>query len=684
MIYRPEIDGLRALAVMAVILHHFDRNILPSGYLGVDLFFVISGYVITASLSHRKYSSIQNVFISFYSRRVKRLVPALIFCVVVTSFIIFLFNQVPGVSIKTGMSALFGVSNLYLFHQSTDYFGQSAELNFFTHTWSLGVEEQFYLVFPFILWFTGFLRRTQSGSARLLLVIGTLSVLSLVSYVYLSSRNPNLAYFLTPFRFWELGIGCLFFLLVQERSEINIPFHKLNSGFLLFLIIAVFFAPASVQVSATVAVVGLTALLIASLRTGTVTHRILTFRPIVYIGLLSYSLYLWHWSILTLSRWTIGIHWWSVPIQLGLIFLLAYISYTYIEKPFRHLRWSSHKFMDISYALFFSLLVTVVVFIPSHHYSNSLYLGNANTLPFGNSDSSVIARSSSDPAFLSALSIAERNLIDCNMTPHHLSGDSYRPAPLVNETFIDNCLSTPNRKIILVGDSFAGVVGKHIAHAAWTLGYDFSSITGYGCPYPLDIKNIFARSKSYCEIESSIIKHSIEKNMSSGDILVLRLYFPKTEYIELSEQTLISDYSTYDEEISSLTEIAQSKGASVLIIGSNATAILPTGCDRQEWFNYPKMTNKECGFVNMNLAVVNRFSIGHNQYLSRVSNSGNMSFSFVDPMAYICSDDQKTCPVFNSEMYFMFDQYHLSMAAIDKFYPPLFSELKRLSRVDSP
>ena len=98
--YRPEIDGLRALAVTAVILHHFDRAILPSGFLGVDLFFVISGYVITASLWHRNHSSTKDVLLGFYSRRVKRLVPALIFCVAITSLFAFLFSPTPGISIK--------------------------------------------------------------------------------------------------------------------------------------------------------------------------------------------------------------------------------------------------------------------------------------------------------------------------------------------------------------------------------------------------------------------------------------------------------------------------------------------------------------------------------------------------------------------------------------------------------
>ena len=144
--YRPEIDGLRAFAVAAVIINHFNKDILPGGYLGVDIFFVISGYVITSSLFERPSKDFRDFISGFYSRRVKRLVPALSVFVLTTSIAICLFNSLPAVSLQTGLTSLFGLSNLYLLWQSTDYFAHSAEINVFTHTWSLGVEEQFYIV----------------------------------------------------------------------------------------------------------------------------------------------------------------------------------------------------------------------------------------------------------------------------------------------------------------------------------------------------------------------------------------------------------------------------------------------------------------------------------------------------------------------------------------------------------
>ena len=132
--YHPAIDGLRAIAVIAVIINHFDHGALPSGYLGVDIFFVISGYVITASLATRQDQSARELLFGFYQRRVKRLYPALVACVLLTGIVLCFFNPEPLPQLKTAAFSLFGASNIQLHFNAIDYWGEPAELNPFTHT----------------------------------------------------------------------------------------------------------------------------------------------------------------------------------------------------------------------------------------------------------------------------------------------------------------------------------------------------------------------------------------------------------------------------------------------------------------------------------------------------------------------------------------------------------------------
>ena len=350
--YSPEIDGLRALAVISVIINHFNTDLLPSGYVGVDIFFVISGYVIASSLYNSPGKTLADVFLGFYTRRVKRLVPALILCVVITGVLICLFDERPGASLKTGITSLFGLSNIYLLRRATDYFASLSQLNVFMHTWSLGVEEQFYILFPFIVWFTGFGRAHPKGLDNLGRVVGVLAIGSLVAFVPLSASNQPAAFFLMPTRLWELSAGSLVFVALNrvQRSSLRL-LARVSPLVVMLSIVAVLFIPAQFFVRSTIAVVLLTALLIASIRPRTTAYQILSHPTAVYVGRISYSLYLWHWSVLAISRWTIGIHWWCVPLQAGLMLLLAGASYRYVENPMRHAEWSAFRWRSIGYGL---------------------------------------------------------------------------------------------------------------------------------------------------------------------------------------------------------------------------------------------------------------------------------------------------------------------------------------------
>ncbi len=374
--YRPEIDGLRAFAVTAVIINHFNKDILPGGYLGVDIFFVISGFVITSSLYQRPSKNFKDFISGFYERRIKRLVPALSVFVLITSFAICLFNPNPSVSLLTGLSSLFGLSNLYLFRESTDYFAQSTELNVFTHTWSLGVEEQFYILFPLLIWFSGFGRQTKNGIRNLFIIIGVLTIASLIKFIYLYPINQSAAYFLMPNRFWEMASGCLLFIGLQKRKSIEQFFEKVPPILVLGLIVGIMFLPMSLATTSTVAVVILSLVLIISLKKGKAEYNFFTNSRVVYLGLISYSLYLWHWGVLSISRWTIGIHWWSAPFQVALVFGLAVASYRWIETPLRKGNWFGKRWKTIVVGGGIIITLFAGIFALVKPLKGKLFIGN--------------------------------------------------------------------------------------------------------------------------------------------------------------------------------------------------------------------------------------------------------------------------------------------------------------------
>jgi peptidoglycan/LPS O-acetylase OafA/YrhL len=434
--YRPDITGLRALAVVAVIINHFNKDILPSGYLGVDIFFVISGFVITSSLSSRPSKNFADLITGFYAKRIKRLVPALVLFIAIASILICLFQQNPDTSLRTAISALFGFSNLYLLKQATDYFASSSDLNVFTHTWSLGVEEQFYFLFPILVWFTGFGRLTAKGFSNLFWVSGILSAASLLSFIYLYQTNQPAAYFSMPTRFWEMGAGCVLFLGLQHPSRLVRGIKRIPPFAVIVGIVGVLSIPLQFAVIATIVVVVLTAILIACLRSGTACYKLLTHQGVVYIGTISYSLYLWHWGVLALSRWTIGIHWWSIPFQVILMLLLSVGLYHYVETPLRHVDWHPLRWKSIVYGIGVLLttasLMTLLLVVGG---KSLLYTGeklapeNVNLLGSGGTNGTILLIGDSHADHFAKMTKA---IAIENSMRHKVVSEGATPFPMVN------------------------------------------------------------------------------------------------------------------------------------------------------------------------------------------------------------------------------------------------------------
>jgi peptidoglycan/LPS O-acetylase OafA/YrhL len=375
--YRPEIDGLRAVAVAAVILFHYFDDLIPSGWLGVDVFFVISGYVITGYLSRAPKFALPDFLLSFYARRIKRLLPALLVCIAVTTLMFVATTSRPPLEIFTsGSMALIGFSNITLLLTSQDYFGLEAHLNPFTHTWSLGVEEQFYLIYPALFAGTAYSwKRLKPTWRQARLAILLISAASLLSYVALDMSWPAAAFYLMPTRFWELGAGALIFAdAVGRRLPARVC--QVAPWVAAFTLSACFFLPANAHPASVVLAVASTAVLIGAIRPRHPLHAALTLKPAVFCGLISYSLYLWHWSLLVVGRWTIGDSLAASCVLLAATILASLASYFFVEKPLRHAEWARTSGLTIVAGLAAVLPVFIGV-----RQATRLELSRNNNLP---------------------------------------------------------------------------------------------------------------------------------------------------------------------------------------------------------------------------------------------------------------------------------------------------------------
>jgi len=502
--YRPEIDGLRALAVIAVIINHFNDDILPSGYLGVDIFFVISGFVITSSLTDRRANDLGDFFLGFYVRRSKRLIPALVLFVIVTSFIVCVFNPNPVGTLKTGMASLFGVSNIYLFKQSTDYFAASTELNVFTHTWSLGVEEQFYLVFPFLLWFGGFGRVHNTNDSGIILLIGSLCVTSFIGFLFLYRCNQPAAYFLMPTRFWELAAGCLLFLDLQRPKPLMRYLHGLPSLLIVVIVLCILLLPLKFAAPATAAVVVLTVALIACVRPGTAAFHMFACKQSVFIGRISYSLYLWHWGVLSLCRWTIGIHWWTVPLQVTLMLATSIASYHYVETPLRRSEWSAIRGRSIIYGIVCSATASGLIFLLAlPTIQRRIYAGVVNSM---------------EEQYL----INRTNNVDVNIDGCNVYEDGIKATSISELCGLRVASSRPT--IFLLGDSHIHQFRNEIALIARERRYNVRLVWGNSCLFPAAIireEGAYPYSGAKCFELQSLVARSLIDQVKSGDIIII-------------------------------------------------------------------------------------------------------------------------------------------------------------------
>ena len=345
--YREDIDGLRAIAVLSVILYHLGFSFISGGFIGVDIFFVISGFLITQSIQNDLNSSIFTIR-RFYIKRIRRIIPVLFVTTIATMLVapfILPIEALKEFALSVTSVSLFS-SNIF-FWQHIDYFSVSAELKPLLHTWSLGIEEQFYIFFPLFMIWTATWRNKRVFIATAIFTLLSFSLC--VSPVGVSHIQAN--FFLPITRFWELFMGVLLALflsrktssseseaLAPNRTKLDNILALLGLGFIIAPLLLLDYNSIFPGINALYPVVGSALIIYSGHRGESFLVSILSNSIVRYIGLISFSLYLWHWPIIAFAKNSV-VGEFSFELQMFILlltFALSALSYWFVEKPFRH------------------------------------------------------------------------------------------------------------------------------------------------------------------------------------------------------------------------------------------------------------------------------------------------------------------------------------------------------------
>ena len=506
--YRSEIDGLRALAVLPVIFFHAGFYLFQGGFVGVDIFFVISGYLITtiiiSELAEDKFS-----IVNFYERRARRILPALFFMMLVClPFSWFLLNPS---NLKDFGQSLIAVSTFLsniLFWRESGYFETASELKPLLHTWSLAIEEQYYIMFPIFLMISW-----RLGIKIVLILLGLIFILSLGISQWGALNHPNAAFFLLPTRGWELLIGVFaaFYLKYNDyfkSNSLNQLLSLVGFGMIIYSIFTFDKNTLFPGFNALIPTIG-TVLLILSAVPNTFIHKLLSHKLLVSVGLISYSAYLWHQPILAFTHhYTIGeVSNLLIFFMCALSFIIAWFSWQYVEKPFRDKAKSSRSFI-------FKFSLGGIIFFSLIGHSLNVIDGGLRFMP--PEQQRVFSRFINSTEY-----VVKRH----------------------NEIRLKEFDKTNNKKdILIIGDSFSEDIVNAVFEADLDETYEFSS---YYIPVKCGV--LFVENKSdrehprmQCE-KTSFYDNNLQKLILSADEVWIASAWKKADldYMELSLKNII-------------------------------------------------------------------------------------------------------------------------------------------------
>lgn len=489
--YRKELEGLRALAVIAVIIYHanlklFGVQLFQGGFFGVDVFFVLSGYLITGIIRHKMEQGTFS-FRDFYWRRAKRIVPAFLTMLLITSGLAYLILLPDDLVVyaKSLQSALYLGSN-HFFYSEDSYTAAASIYRPLLHTWSLSVEWQFYVVFPFVIWVINrFFPRYMFG------LLLALALVSLQISSFIVKVNPDMAFYLLPTRAWELILGDL--VTFYNRTNIgssakgsvaSIAYQSLPLIGLFIVVHSMVFIGHNVPHPSFITLLPVlgTCLFIMFSHKGDVTHEAMSLKPVVGIGLVSYSLYLWHQPVFVFFRFIKHDYFrYEQFLLLVLVsFAFAICSYFFVENPFRKKEISRKKIIFILIVL---LISSAFSFFVQKQRGYPERLGVVTTLFKDLNDNSNF----------------KMNGIRCH-----------------NQPFDKSCrVMSDKNNVLLLGDSHAGSIGKHLYNESLKQGMGYINLTPSGCTgintvrVKRKIKGEVVRKKP-CEVASEKISAFLE------------------------------------------------------------------------------------------------------------------------------------------------------------------------------
>ena len=649
--YRPEIDGLRAIAVLAVIFYHvefyFDElKLFPGGFIGVDIFFVISGYLITLIIIKEIKQNNRFSLSNFYMRRARRILPALFVTIFIS--IIFAWNfLIPSSFLqfsKSIISSVFFFSNYFFYFEGLVYNSDQSLLKPLLHTWSLSVEEQFYIFFPLLLIFINkFFRK------NLFFIILILFILSFVVAFYTTANNSSFSFFSTFSRGWEFLAGAFLAYFEINKNKLKHNNHNLftSIGLLLILFSLIYFDNNTVHpsIKTLIPITGVCLVIFFSSSKNYIT-KFLSNYFLVKIGLISYSLYLWHFPIFAFARNKAKYLSDFDKIELlGITILLSILSYFFVERPFRKKGFISFKFVTIFLTFF------LIVFITLNDLS--------------------IKKNGFDGRIHVFLKKTENELLEYSMKDN----DGICFDRLKN---FCNYNTTSDKSIILIGDSHSEVFSEDLYNKIKKKNINFISINRGSCIYLPNIKKNYLNSNKEfgnCTLESKILIDEIISNKEQPIIILAGNYyehfFKNNNWVYTSDSNL----DPLDSFVESVNKLLSDNNKVLLIYpiptpGFHVTKRLMQEVPKSTFNANEYLTNNPLTFdikdyYSANLKIIKKFNdLSHKNLIK------------IFPEKIFCNKDKLKCNAHKGTDIYFRDEHHLAASGVELLNKKIFLGIK--------